>query len=211
MLRSVLIGGLVVMMGACSSTTSNPGLEQFGTPNPLIKAEIKRRIEKIPYQKGTELVFNLAWLAARGEYAIPQLIEAMESPDPKVRSNAAWTLGRIRDTRTIPFLKKHLADRDPSVQMEVARALLTMGDDSGVPVLIMGLDSDDPRYRYLCHEPLKAWSGMDFGYDHNERNPQKRRKAILKWMKWWNEKCGRMVFKLDFSGSHYAVPPQGGK
>ncbi len=198
--------GLVAGCGA----PAGPDLGQFEQPNALLRSEIQRRIDQIPYQRGTTLVMNLAWLAARGEEAIPQLLQAMKSKDPKVRAEAAWTLGRIRDTRVIPFLQKYLDDPDQTVAMEVARALLTMGDDKGVPNLIMGLQSRNPRFRFYCHEALKAWSGLDFGYKPNGTDQVARENATRKWMEWWNRKAGKPVFPVDRSSGALAAPPAGG-
>ena len=200
---------LLGLAAGCSST-AGPDLGQFEQPNALLRSEIQRRIDQIPYQRGTALVMNLAWIAARGEAAIPQLLQAMKSKDPKVRAEAAWTLGRIRDTRTIPFLRKYLDDPDPTVEMEVARALLTMGDDSGVPHLIMGLQSKNPRYRYYCFEALKYWSGLDFGYDPKAKDQVARETATRKWMEWWNRKAGKPVFPVDRASDAFAAPPAGG-
>jgi len=199
---------LLGLVAGCG-TTSGPDLGQFEQPNALLRSEIQRRIDQIPYQRGTALVMNLAWLAARGEKAIPQLLQAMKNKDPKVRAEVAWTLGRIRDTRTVPFLRKYLDDPDPTVGMEVARALLNMGDDEGVPNLIMGLRSRNPRYRYYCHEALRAWSGLDFGYEPNGKDQVAREKAVHKWMEWWNRKSGKPVFPADPSAGALAAPPAG--
>ncbi len=200
---------LLGLAAGCSST-AGPDLGQFEQPNALLRSEIQRRIDQIPYQRGTALVMNLAWIAARGEVAIPQLLQAMKSKDPKVRAEAAWTLGRIRDTRAIPFLRKYLDDPDPTVEMEVARALLTMGDDHGVPHLIMGLQSKNPRYRYYCFEALKYWSGLDFGYDPKAKDQVARETATRKWMEWWNRKAGKPVFPVDRGSDAFAAPPAGG-
>ena len=200
---------LLGLAAGCSST-AGPDFGQFEQPNALLRSEIQRRIDQIPYQRGTALVMNLAWIAARGEKSIPLLLQAMESKDPKVRAEAAWTLGRIRDTRAIPFLRKYLNDPDPTVGMEVSRALLTMGDDQGGPNLIIGLRSRNPRYRYYCHEALKAWSGLDFGYEPKGKDQVARETALRKWMEWWNRKAGKPVFPLDRSSGALAAPPAGG-
>jgi len=204
-MRRVLCSILLGLAAGCAAPEKT-GLEQFDQPNTILRAEIQRRIDVVPMQRDMELLLNVTWLATRGEPAIPQLVQALENGNPKIRSHAAWALGRIRDVRTVPFLEQRLGDPDPVVELEVASALLNMNNDRGVPALIAGLGSADQSYRYRCHEDLRAWSGMDLGYDHMEQDPALRETAVRRWMAWWNDKSGCKVFPVAEGNGIPAAP-----
>jgi hypothetical protein len=208
MRRSVLFLALLGLAAGCSAP-AGPTYEEFDQPNSLLRTEIQRRVDQIPYQRGNALWLNCLWIAGRGEQVIPQLLVALQGENPKIRSHAAWILGRIGDTRTVEYVKKYLSDSHPVVRMEVAAALLNMGCDEGVPQLIQGLTSESQWNRYHCHQALQSWSGMEFGYDHQEEDRVVRQQGVRRWMDWWNEKSGKEVFPHRAQTGAYAVPPAG--
>jgi HEAT repeat protein len=63
--------------------------------------------------------------AMRAQQAGPKLTETLDDPDPQVRRNAAWALGRIGDTAALPKLRALLADTalDGAVAREAEAAI----------------------------------------------------------------------------------------
>ncbi len=197
MRSTAIIASMCLGLAACGTTHSedNPYLK----PNELMAREIDNRISQIPFQQREELFNNLLWLAQTGEQAIPSLLTALEHNNAKVRSNALWVLGRIRDRRAIPQMQPLVQDQDSTVRLEAARTLVLMGDLQHTPSLIDGLDSDRVQVRYLCHEALRQATGREFGYDHLADNLASRNQATYRWRKWWSDQSGDPWFAKDYA------------
>jgi len=193
---------LLIAFASCSTTSSAPTDSTYQQPNSLMGGEITRRVEQIPFQHREELLQNLMWLAQAGEQSIPALVGALRNENPKVRSSAAWVLGRLRDRRTIPNLQAAMHDSDPTVKLECARTLVLLGDLAHSPALIEALDSDRKEVRYLCHEALKTATGHDFGYDHLNANKDQMQVSVLRWRQWWSEYTGDPVFAASYQAKH---------
>lgn len=205
-MRSLVLPSIALLVvagcGSGPAHTESP----FATPNQLMGEEIRNRIASIPFQHRSELFDNLLWLSQTGEPAIPALLEGLSNNEPKVRANCAYVLGRIGDRRTIPNLTAVAKDRHDVVRMEVARALVLMGDIKHAPALIAGLDSDKPQVRYYCHEALKAATGRDYGFDHLTENEQQRKSAVFAWRRWWSEQSGDPWFAKKYAADNGLNP-----
>lgn len=182
-------------------TTTEPE-QTYAKANSVVAAEITRRISDIQFQHRGELLENLMWLAQAGEQAIPYLLEAVHHQEPKVRANAAWVLGRIKDRRVIGDLQSAANDSNQTVRLEVARTLVTLGDIKFAPALIEGLDSDRPAVRYNCHQALKESTGRDFGYDHLAESAVDRQRAVLRWRQWWGDQFQDPWFASSYAQAH---------
>ncbi len=205
-MRIAAIGAILLLLPACSTTDQPAESTSFQNPNSLMAGEITSRVEQIPYQHRDELLENLLWLTQQGEQTIPALLQGLRSDNAKSRSSCAWVLGRLRDRRTIPNLQTLMRDGDPSVRMEAARSLVTMGDLNWSSTLIEGLDSERKEVRYLCHEALKVATGHDFGYDHLNANETELRMATLRWRQWWGEYSGDTMFAQSYQRQHNLQP-----
>jgi HEAT repeat protein len=166
----------LVSLVSCNTATPD---DPYAKANSVMAAEIGRRVKDMEFQQRTELLDNLMWLAQTGEQSIPFLVEGLQHQAPKVRSNSAWVLGRIRDRRVIATLQQHVNDSNQSVRLEVSRSLVLLGDMKQAPALIEGLDSDRVAVRFNCHQALKEATGRDFGYDHLAESELDRQKAAL--------------------------------
>ena len=198
-MRQAIIPLILVTLTGCMTTGSS---QSYAKANTVMAAEISRRIADIQFQQRTELLDNLMWLAQSGEQAIPYLVTALKHDEPKVRANASWVLGRIRDRRVIPDLQLAAGDSNPTVRLEIARTLVSLGDVKFAPALIEGLDSERPAVRYNCHQALKESTGRDFGYDHLAENATDRQRAVLRWRQWWGEQFQDQWFASSYAQAH---------
>lgn len=91
-------------------------------------------------------------LAQIGPPGVPQLIEALTSPDGYVRAAAAAGLGKIRDVRAIDGLvaamnyydeQTYEDDEDAEARVNAAEALAQIGDPSAVDPLITAASGED--------------------------------------------------------------------
>lgn len=76
------------------------------------------------------------------ELTLDDYILNLRSPDPDVRRNAAWMLGRSRDYRKIEPLVAALQDGDASVRLRVAEALGNQREGTIVEPLITALQTE---------------------------------------------------------------------
>jgi HEAT repeat protein len=67
--------------------------------------------------------------------ATPALTEALNSPQERVRWEAAQALRRIKDPAAAPALVHALEDDEASIRWLAARALVALGRDALVPLL----------------------------------------------------------------------------
>lgn len=74
-------------------------------------------------------------------------INRLRDPDPDVRRNAAWTLGRMRDSRIIEPLINALNDEDDDVRLRVAEALGGIRAPEIVMPLVSALGEENPIAR----------------------------------------------------------------
>jgi HEAT repeat protein len=155
--------------------------------SPLLQKQIEKRIEGLRFQRGVALLDSLNWLILYGEYANPQLIEALHDPDPRTRSYAAYVLGEIGDDAIVPELREALqTEKRKLVRYEIAASLVTLGDWAQLGILIQGLEETSPVYRFKCFEILRKNLNLTFSFDPNGSEDE-RAEAMKKWHAWWTQ------------------------
>ena len=91
--------------------------------------------------------------------AVPALLKALASEKPRIRSDSARTLGKIRDSRVVPPLIKAVKDPRPDVRIRVIEALGEVGDDRAKPPLADALN--DPHHQVRMEA---AWALGKLGW-----------------------------------------------
>ncbi|MEZ6014455.1 MAG: HEAT repeat domain-containing protein [Planctomycetota bacterium] len=136
-------------------------------------------------------------LGARGvleaEGALRQRL--LEDRDPDVVRAAARALAQLSARDAAADLRVALK-RFPwlETQRDIAEALARLGDPSGVPVLLAGLDTEDDLVRESCFEALHAVTGMHFCYD--PLAPRDQRLASLAALQaWWAKDGGAAALR----------------
>lgn len=117
-------------------------------------------------------------------YVIPSTAPLLE--DAGVAVAAAHVLGLAGDAAAVPFLKKHVRDRDPDLKLAVAEALVALHSEEGIPVLIEALKGDQTEVRILAFDSLKRATGQTMNY-RIYASPTENAKAIEDWQTWWRE------------------------
>ena len=79
--------------------------------------------------------------------ALPTLLKLLRSEDWKMRRNACWALGQMRDKVATPGLIQMLNDDVNMVSEEAARALSRIKDQAAIPWLIETLQHTNRRIR----------------------------------------------------------------
>ncbi len=73
---------------------------------------------------------------------VDELIAALRDKDPKVRQDAAATLGEVADERAIEPLTHALTDSDADVRLNAAFAMGMIGDARGIAPLTLALKDE---------------------------------------------------------------------
>lgn len=85
------------------------------------------------------------------EPTLEDFINMLDDPDPNVRRNAAWLLGRYRDVRVLEPLITALGDEDASVRVRAAESLSKVRQERTVDALIdaFNIGDDDEKVRAM--------------------------------------------------------------
>lgn len=202
MTRPLGLLALILLCAACQTegpevAKSDPD-EQFSPVNHAERA-VEQRIARIRYQSGQQLLDTLQQIVRYGELAVDPVLAALETADPRTRANLLWVLGYVGGPEAHPVLVEHLSHPNQAVRYEAAAGLATLGDMSGVPVLLDFLESEQKRLRYKAHEVLAASTGQDFGYVSNAPSGA-REQALSRWRSWWRSERAR-IFEGDRAAS----------
>ncbi|MFT5049902.1 MAG: HEAT repeat protein [Chlamydiales bacterium] len=190
MVRSLSVVGVCVLAlcsGACASSTKaseSPWLDA----SPGLQERIDRKATSLAYTPGLEARVQLiTWFARVGEPAYPTLLEMVDDPRPDVAGAALAALGATRDARLVPYLQEASAVESETVSLERGRALLMLGDWSGIPAMITGLRAKHEYTRAVCQRALSDVAHETFGYDPRGE-ASAREAAVLRWEAWWDSR-----------------------
>ncbi|RPI82070.1 MAG: hypothetical protein EHM41_19260 [Chloroflexi bacterium] len=96
------------------------------------------------------------------EKAVPELVDAMNSPDAFLSHIAAIALAALGE-RATPSLIKVVEEGPHHAQLNALRALATIGDPQSIPALMKVLENDSVLMEYWANEGLdKIGVGMQF-------------------------------------------------
>ncbi len=107
----------------------------------------------------TEPLRSALGLSDLGVQAVPALVKALGSADPRIRREAAWALGRIgpRAKMAVPALASELRDLWESVRLSAAVALGLMGKEGrpAFPALASALADPRQGVRWRAAEAIE--------------------------------------------------------
>jgi HEAT repeat protein len=78
----------------------------------------------------------------------------LTDPEPSIRADCAWGLGRLGQASAVPSLLRAASDPDPLVRAAVATALGTLDAGAAVPILLIGMRDSDKRVREAAEERM---------------------------------------------------------
>ena len=121
---------------------------------------------------------------------IPELTALLEDGDPDVVRDAALALAVLGNRSSVDAMRAALDNFIwEETRRDLARALASLGDPSGIPLLIEGLTIEDDLVRESMFEALHAVTGRHFGYEAFAPYDE-RLSAISRWRNFWSEKGG---------------------
>ncbi len=115
------------------ANATRPGVDDAGSAENLqgrARAAVQAALTS---RRATERAAVLEMMGELGSKGmVLEVIAALEDADPNVRRTAARTLGKIKDPRAIPQLRKALASSLEFLTVDIAQSLALLGDRSAV-------------------------------------------------------------------------------
>lgn len=195
MRERMILAAVLACLSACSSQES-----QENTLPPNLQTQLDGLVRRVQYSQGLARLSDLRTLSAFGSHATPAVIEELlGSSNPQMRSSAVFVLGEIHrlegDPQALTAIRSSLDDRDRTVRLEAARALLETGDVAGIPMLIDALDDPSRGTRMRAYLTLReATGGRDLGY-HPDAEPELRREAIRRYRAHFDQVAGEPLVR----------------
>lgn len=188
---------LTLAAASCSSTTKGSASArgsdadtEWLEPSPALKRDIQLKAMEVEViQTPDDFVRLSDWFQHVGEPAYPKLLEMVGSGDARARSFAMSVISAMRDPRLLdPFREAVSLDdlRSDNHRYDYARAILSMGDFDGAPILIGGLEDPNPQKRALAYRALGRSTNTGIGFDPHG-SEEERAESIAKWRRWWAE------------------------
>jgi HEAT repeat protein len=85
------------------------------------------------------------------------LIRDLEDEDPRLRSDAAYELGFVKDPRSSKALREALRDKNEKVRALAAGALARLGDGEAIPALVKALGDKTDSVSEAAFEALRQF------------------------------------------------------
>jgi HEAT repeat protein len=153
-----------------------------------------------------EVRLALVSVAERDGKAEPALVNALKDKLPLRRMIAAEILCRVKDTNAKNAAYQLLEDKDWSVRLRVARAVLANADKKGIPVLINLLTCANKEQANLIHGELCRIAEDKAPSESVGDKETDRRKCQTAWEKWWKENENNIELALAWGRQK---PPSG--
>jgi hypothetical protein len=98
---------------------------------------------------------------------MPDIIAALDDPDPMVRWDACVVLDRMPSDKAVVRLRQMAIDPEETVDVRAsaATALKHYREDAVYRTLLRSMDDQNFTVRNAAHESLVAMTGRDLGYD----------------------------------------------
>ena len=150
----VVVSLFLTLYSACAS--AQQAANTTSSPNPKVQAWtiLDNGVANTSYEKRAKAVQVLGLLKEDPE-AEQMAVKALQDERPEVRASAASALGDMGAKSAIPDLRKMFEDKDVSVILAAARALLDLGDHTGYNVYYAILTGETKTGKGLLDEQKK--------------------------------------------------------
>ena len=150
----VAVSLFLTLYSACAS--AQQAANTTSSPNPKVQAWtiLDNGVANTSYEKRAKAVQVLGLLKEDPE-AEQMAVKALQDERPEVRASAASALGDMGAKSAIPNLRKMFEDKDVSVILAAARALLDLGDNTGYNVYYAILTGETKTGKGLLDEQKK--------------------------------------------------------
>ena len=137
-------------------------------PGSIFRWYIHRQVERLGHTSDDVAVRAESRLILFGKMAIPQVLQVVDHPDPRVRFRAIWVLGRSRDPAVFEAVLSHVEDSDHRVAYDAMMALGQLGDSRAIPYLKLLAIKFDGHPEGLGGAALSALSRLGVELESDE-------------------------------------------
>jgi hypothetical protein len=137
----------------------------------------------------------LAAVASADGKPDPALIAALTAKLPERRAAAAQALAGVGDQATKLKVAELLKDKDLTVRLRTAVALLKHDDPKGIPVLIALLDKLPLKQILVVEDALLPVAGATAPVTTIDADPAAPRRCQAAWQRWWTEQGKQLDLK----------------
>ncbi|MCU0726438.1 MAG: HEAT repeat domain-containing protein [Planctomycetes bacterium] len=165
-------------------------------PHPAVQKTLLDLLRKIVREPdfGADLAawrrWHVIFLAGRSRNpaAVKDVLPMLADPDRRLRLAAVRALGELRSRAAVEALRPLLVEpADPALARETIRALVKMGDEPTIPLLIDLLSHPKMEIREEASTGLLFLARVSMGFDPRAPEPD-RVAAIARWRAWWEAK-----------------------
>jgi hypothetical protein len=199
--KVALIGFMALLSGCVTETkpfgencVEEKPTSSAPTPVEQIETQVRRKIDHMKYESGTELLRTMETIASCKQLAIRPIKEALATQDAGIRASLVYTLSLMGGSQAHALVATQISDKSPVVRYEAASALLQFKDVSGIPILIGFLEDEDRRIRFKSFQALNTFTHEDFGYDFGAPEAT-RAPAVERWKGWWAQRRSELVYQ----------------
>ncbi len=187
---------MALAVASCASTQGSAPVGAMGNvessfleASPALARDIEIKALEVSQMRSDDDFIRLSdWFQSVGESAYPKLLEMAQSSDDMQCTFALSVIAARRDARLLEPLREAAPMSSIANQKhryEMARALLMLGDQSGVPILIDGLESPHPRARAQASKALSRGTNSGIGFNALGTD-EERAESVAAWRAWWN-------------------------
>jgi len=164
-------------------------------PDPSAAADVEELMNRLrDPQPGVRARAAADLEALDDRTAAPALAKALGDPSTAVRENAARALGKLGDPSATDPLRAVMngPDEDEWVVLRAAASLASLGDPSGIPVLLRIARSGDAR---LARVEALSTAGRLAGVDTTQAGDDAGTQALLSELdRWWAAAGSRVTY-----------------
>jgi len=129
------------------------------------KSKIEHVLLSVSNDKSVPVEVRRRALEAVAPLSLPEvkeaIMEAYQSPDPKLRVSAIYAMGRNCDPSCLPILIRELASTDAETRYEASEACGELGEKEAVPYLIELIDDLDVEVQLAAIRALGEIGGSE--------------------------------------------------
>jgi len=140
-------------------------LAELGKVRSCYKSKIEHALLSVSSDKSIPVEVRRRALEAVAPLSLPEvkeaIVEAYQSPDPKLRVSAIYAMGKNCDPSWLSILIKELASTDVLTRYEASEACGELGEKEAVPYLIELIDDPDVEVQLAAIRALGEIGGSE--------------------------------------------------
>ncbi len=159
-----------------------------------------------------DIVSALARIARLMPASRKVILAALDDPVPLRRQVAVEALGRVPDLDSLEPLRRCLDDREVSVRLRAALALVRQGDRAAIPAALglIGQVSSPEEERLLDDFLFRLAEGLGRPATTEGTSDEARRARQVEWQKWWQTNETRVALPRFDEENAQSVPRTSG-